>query len=170
MKICPNRIVCISIAIGCICLCIFDVALLIAYKGAAIPAVVVMSILFLAILLRYASAAGKVLTLDCEGCTISFLLYRKRYLWSEFSVKRLEDFQNTHSYRQQPEEGAIFSIKSFRRPRWMGPLEFFMLTAPLSSFFVCFRVGDARYPNPYTVDKTDFLNALARWGVVLDEG
>ena len=169
MKICPNRSVYGYIAIAFICLCAFDAALLIESRGDALTFVIVMTILILGFLLRYATTVGKIVILDSEGCTILFLFYRKKYLWNEFTVKKLENFQGAYSYKQQPGTGAIFSIRSLRRPKRMGPSEFCMLTSPLSSFFVCFSIGDARYPNSYTVDKTTFLDTLSRWGIELDK-
>ncbi|MCH5189495.1 MAG: hypothetical protein J1F37_02925 [Oscillospiraceae bacterium] len=168
MKICPNRMVYAGIAISFICLCTFDVTLLIRSKGDALPLIIVMTILILAFLLRYAATVGKVVILDSEGCTFSFMFYRKKYLWNEFTVKRLENFQGAYSYKQQPGVGAMFSIKPFHRPKWMGPSEFCMLTSPLSSFFVCFGIGDVRYPNAYTVDKTVFLDTLSQWDIEID--
>ena len=169
MKICPNRSAYGDIAIAFICLCAFDAALLITSKGGDLPFVIMMTILILGIVLRYAATVGKVVTLDSEGCTISFLFYRKKYLWNEFTVKRMENFEGAYSYKWKPGVGAVFSIRSLRRPKRMGPSEFCMLTSPLSSFFVCFSIGDARYPNPYTVDETTFLDTLSRWGIELDK-
>lgn len=169
MKICPNKIVYFNIAFVFLSFCVLDAYFLIDSKGDALPFVIIWTILMLAILLPNAVATGKVMILDSEGCTISFLWYRKYYLWSEFSVKKMEDWHNVISYRQRPEEGAMFSIKSLHRPRWLGPLEFCAIRAPFSSFFVCFCIGDKRSPNIYTVDKESFLSTLAQWGVELDE-
>ena len=127
-----------------------------------------LTVLIFAVLLRWAATVGKVVILDPKGCTISFMGYRKHYLWSEFAVKRIEDFQNAHEYKQQSAAGAIFLKRPFRRPRWMGPGTFCMLKAPLSSFFVCFDSGHAVYPNPYVVDKASFLETLAQWGIPLE--
>lgn len=170
MRICPNKWVCAGIVMSLICLVLVDAVFLIDSKGNALLFVTVFSVLYLAFVLRYALAVAKTVVLDPSGCTFSFLCYRKHYLWSEFSVKKVEDYEDVYSYRQRPEAGAIFLIKPHRRPKWMGPGEFCMLKAPLSSFYVCFSIGLERFPNPYVVDKKLFLDTLSQWGVELDEG
>ena len=169
MKIRPNKDVYVWIAMAVISICICDVVMLIKFEGTGLPVIIGMTVLLFALLLRYAEAIGKVIILDSKGCTISFLFYRKTYSWNEFSIKRWENFRNAYSHKEEPEVGVMFSVKLFRRPQWIPPNQFCMLTAPLSSFFVCFSDGPARCPNPYAVDEASFLETLSRWGVELDE-
>ena len=169
MKISPSKDVYAWIAIAFLCIGLFDAALLIASEGNAFLFAIVISALCLVIVLRLALTVAKTILLDPEGCTFSFLGCRKKFLWRDFSVKKAEDWKDVWSYRQTPVDGAIFTVKPHRRPKWLGPAEFCMWTAPFSSFFVCFHMGDKRFPNPYVVDKTQFLDLLSQWGVELDK-
>lgn len=120
---------------------------------------------------RSAIVMGKTITFSEKGCSVSFCGFTKQYDWKKISVKRLEDYNGTLSYKRTFSEGIFFSIKPIKRPRWMGPEELCMLRCPYTAFFVTFDRGtntdaDRRYPAPYKVDKEVFLNYLYQLGVV----
>ena len=162
------------IVILLVCVLLLDLILALQDGRETFPFLICENTLLLLVILRYAVTIGKTVAFSEIGCSVSFLCFHKLYRWSDLREKRLEDYNCAMSYKWKFSEGAFFSLKPLKRPQWMGPCEFAMLTHPFSSFFVTFETGeqcmkDSRYPIPYRVDKDIFLGLLSQWGIMLND-
>lgn len=125
--------------------------------------------------LRYWIATGRTIVISENGCTVSFLWYKKHYLWEELKTKQFGDYKGCYGYRSPYQGGAEFSPSCIRKPVWLMPTEYSVLVHPLSYVFVYFRPNklstiDAQYPMIYTVDEVVFRTKLKEWGVPMKTG
>ena len=77
--------------------------------------------------------------LDAEGCKISFLFYSKKYPWSYYEVKEIEDctkpFRRAFSY----EKCIVFSKKKRKLVAWLDPASYCCWFGDFSFVFLYYR-------------------------------
>lgn len=125
-------------------------------------------------LLIYIAAIGRTYRYSKQGCTISFLFYRKSYVWEELQIKKYEkDFAFTvgagggTSYGAA--DGVFFSVKPYKYTKSGSPITSSEIFQP-SKFYVLFPHRMKKYSFiPYPVaDRDKFLGLLKEWGVEIE--
>ena len=132
--------------------------------------------MFLGFLARFWLSDSRTLIMDEEGCTVCLWFIRKKYLWKNLRVKRIEHYYNAPGYYYT--EGVVFSIHKIHKPKWMHASTYSNLVHPFSFFYVYFSIkpyiwrGGDREINggrKYEVDEEMFLEKLKSWNVELED-
>lgn len=125
---------------------------------------------------RYWIMLMRKLIMDEQGCTVSFLWFKKKYYWNQLKVKRIESYEKHQGYSIPYTGGVIFSKKSVYKPIGWTPLYYNWLFHPFSFFFVNFAVQlnlkrtKARpCPPIYEIKEEVFLSQMQEWGVELED-
>jgi len=135
--------------------------------------ILVVFILPFLLLFQYWIVTGKTIEMDKDGCTITFLFYKKRYLWNEIRFRKYEDAEDFRWYRTAFVKSVIFSPKKIYKPVWMDITLYCILLHPLSVFYVYFKPKQLISEEflIYCVEEEAFRQHLTEWGVeLLEEG
>ena len=83
-------------------------------------------------------ALDRTLIMDEEGCTVSFLGFKKKYLWKNLSIKRIEHYYyDVGAYNYYGDSDAIvFSVHRIHKPRWMQAYDYSFLIHPFSFLYI----------------------------------
>ena len=137
-----------------------------------------MGLVFLSLMLPYTLVwwivFGKTLIFHKEGCTIKFLFFEKRYLWSDIQVKQYANYTGSfRKYSLPYSSGAEFCLKSQRKKKTMG-FDAYSFFHPWTFFFVFFSEGDSKnrikkWYSYYVVNESEFRSKLQEWGVEMEE-
>ncbi|MBQ4563441.1 MAG: hypothetical protein IJA58_03045 [Lachnospiraceae bacterium] len=125
----------------------------------------------LLLMIRYWVATGRTIKLDRYGCEVTFLGYRKKYLWEEMKYRKYENAESYRFYKTLFLESVFFSRKNIRKPIWMSPEWYCIWRHPFSTFFVYFRPKAKVRRLPvfiYCVEEDEFRQHLAEWGVEIN--
>ena len=119
-------------------------------------------------------ATGKTITLDANGCTVSFFWYKRRYKWSDFITIKYGDYTKSFGYKSPYMRGIEFSPYRNKRPRWIKPAEYCELFHPISYIYIYFTPAvfskeNLRYPLGASVDEKEFRCLMEKWGVIIAE-
>ena len=123
-------------------------------------------------------ALDRTLIMDEEGCTVSFLGFKKKYLWKNLSIKRIEHYYyDVGAYNYYGDSDAIvFSVHRIHKPRWMQAYDYSFLIHPFSFFFVyCPSLHSDGKENKkkmvfrYEVNEREFLEQMKNWNVELED-
>lgn len=133
----------------------------------------IICIILFCFIFRYWIATGRTIIMNSEGCTITFLFYRKQYSWSELALKQYVDYSESIGYKASCYGGAEFFHKKNRRLKRLMPVEYSAFFHPLSFFFVLFYPqnmtwSEKQFPAVYSVDEKTFRKRLHEWGVKLN--
>ena len=134
-----------------------------------------MGLVFLSLMLPYTLVwwivFGKTLIFHKDGCTIKFLFFEKRYLWSDIQVKQYANYTGSfRKYSLPYSSGAEFCLKPRYKKKTMG-FDAFNFFNPWSFFFVFFypegypKNQIKKYYQYYVVDESEFRSRLQEWGV-----
>jgi hypothetical protein len=116
-----------------------------------------------------------------EGCLIRLLGHQKFYSWDQITARYLDDFKGTYFLAHQTpfEEGIVFSIHPYKRPKWLGIETYCLFTYPFTTFFVLFptelimeiekKKRKTEIYTPNLADREKFLSLLDSWGVTLTD-
>lgn len=120
----------------------------------------------------------RTLIMDEEGCTVSFLGFRKKYLWKNLRIKRIERYYYSNgAYNDYDDSRAIvFSVHRIHKPRWMQAYDYSFLIHPFSFFFVYCpslhsdgKENKKRWYSLYEVNEREFLEQMKNWNVELED-
>ncbi len=134
--------------------------------------------MFLGFLARFWLSDSRTLIMDEEGCTVCLWFIRKKYLWKNLRVKRIEHYYTIPgNYDYYYTDAAVFSVHKIHKPRWMHALTYSNIVHPFSFFFVYFslapdireKVGKPLGGTRYEVDEEMFLEKLKSWNVELED-
>ena len=113
---------------------------------------------------------GRTYRYSQEGCTISFLSYRKSYVWEELQIKKYEkDFifpvGTGMGASYGGADGVFFSVKPYKYKKSGSPITSSEIFQP-SKFYVLFPHEMKKHSIiPYPVaDRDKFLGLLKEWG------
>lgn len=129
------------------------------------------------IAMRGLISMGRTLLFDANGCTVSFLWYKRVYKWDDLQTKYIESYRylwkNGISCQMK---GILFSEKNIYKPKWMMAGEYSAFFRPISAFYVYLVPKEELEKNPklvveysYLVDETFFLEKMEEWNVVLEK-
>lgn len=128
---------------------------------------------FLAIVIfRTWVALGRTIVLNHEGIEVSFLNYRKKYLWEDLQTKQLIDYRNAYGSCYPYEKGVLFSKKYLLRPRWLSLDSYADTFHPWHAIYINFYSGKDLgnvSSNRYLVDEKEFMAKMQEWGIELEE-
>ena len=117
---------------------------------------------------------GRTYRYSQEGCTISFLFYRKSYVWEELQIKKYEkDFifpvGTGMGASYGGADGVFFSVKPYKYKKSGSPITSSEIFQP-SKFYVLFPHEMKKHSIiPYPVaDRDKFLGLLKEWGVEIE--
>ena len=102
----------------------------------------------------------RIIVMDAEGCTVSWLIFKKKHKWDEFCIveecswKKIIGYRGTINYH-----GMIFSTKPVKRN---SPKKIVRSFDFLNCFYVLFDTSGV-----YSVNREKFIMQLKSWGVVL---
>lgn len=129
------------------------------------------AVLFLFTFRIYVSV-GRTLTMNQEGCTISFLCFRRTYKWSEFRVIRLIKCTPDVLHGFPYSEGCIF----LRKRKKLHPdlvTEYSIFIRPYSFIYVYFKPEKElkkwyeSYLPKYEIEKNIFMDKMHEWNVAV---
>ncbi len=114
-----------------------------------------------------------------EGCTVSFLWYRRMYTWDELKTRRYvrysgerrsEKYVSAVNYKSGVElyPGILKPYGKY------PPSESFPMRHPLKFIYICFRTPETDrasklYLRSYEAYEEEFRAKMAEWGVAVDE-
>ena len=120
----------------------------------------------------YWLSIGRTIEIDAFGITVTFLFYKKHYLWDDLHLKRYVDCRKCYGFKDIALSGAEFAIKPIRRPDWMKPSMYSVYFHPFSYIYVYFKPKvfvKNQYPLFFGVDENSFKEALNQWGVNMQD-
>ena len=111
------------------------------------------------------------LIMDEDGCTMKYLIFKRRFLWEELKMKRVcpTGGKTTACYPYY-DEGVLFALKKTKKKKISG----YGYTAwhPFSSFMVNFK--ETKEPDApeesqvYEVERDTFLRQMKEWGIKIE--
>ena len=169
MTIKPKKVTVQKMLIGSIIVFILDLCI---FFKSYIGGMILLGISFL-YLIPECIASCRTFIFNDQGCTVSFLWYKKMYTWDELKMKQYVTYNNCYESYSLVTEAAEFSPKKVRIPKWMQAYTF-SIFHPLSFVFVYFPPDprpkdETRYTIEYEADKEEFRAKLKEWGVEMEE-
>ena len=131
------------------------------------------ALLFLFTLCVYVSV-GRTFTMNQEGCTISFLCFRRTYRWSEFRTIRLMKYTPDVLHGFPYSEGCVF-LKKRKKLHPKLVTEYSVFIRPFSFIYVYFKPEKElkkwhqSYLPKYEIEKTTFMQKMHEWNVAVQE-
>lgn len=115
----------------------------------------------------------RTIKMDKDGCTVSFLWFKKTYLWDELKTKHVEKnydqrIGNRYWYYKK---GVVFSKKeNFKTPEFLDIFAYMNVCLNPFSFFVVLFKPDPPKESAgiYEVDEAEFMAKMEEFGVVLN--
>ena len=114
----------------------------------------------------------RTIEMDENGCTVSLLFFKKRYLWNELKTKHMEDYRD-RLIKGNPSgiyRGVVFSKKkNFRVPRIMHISVYWLICInPFNFFVVFFKPPEGFFSGGfYEVDEDVFMSKMEEYGVTI---
>lgn len=128
---------------------------------------------------RMLVAVGRTFYFHPNGCTVTFLCYRKEYTWNEFKIKQYVDCSRAFAtYRGSVYKScAEFSSNGVRRFSKLKAETYCEWFHPFSFIYVYFLPEEYKrkelkwtyVPGIYTVDESEFKGKMKEWGVDIVE-
>ena len=116
----------------------------------------------------------RTIEIDENGCTVSLLFFKKRYLWNELKTKHLEDYGSrffpASAFARNIKRGVIFSTKeNFRTPKMVHITGYWAYCLnPFCFFVVLFKPEEGVYTEGfYEVDEDVFMSKMEEYGVTI---
>ncbi len=120
--------------------------------------------------LRIYVSVGRTLTMNQEGCTISFLCFRRTYKWSEFKAIRLIKCMPDVLHGFPYSEGCVF-LKKREKLHPELVTEYSIFIRPFSFVYVYFKPEKElkkwyeSYLPRYEIEKVIFMEKMRKWNV-----
>lgn len=92
------------------------------------------------VLVRVFFALGRKIYFHKDGCTVSFLFFKKQYSYKDLKTKNIEDFsQRLGGGSDSYERGVVFSVReNFHTPQILSITQYLLFTVNPFHFFVVF--------------------------------
>lgn len=114
----------------------------------------------------------RTLEMSQDGCTISFLVFRRSYKWKNFAIKRVEDYGKCRISDRVYNEGIFFSLYPWKKPKWVSA-GYYMIRHPWSCFAIHFKSNKRIYvrghADTYEVDRRFFIERMKEWGIEIEK-
>ncbi len=120
-------------------------------------------------------AIDRTIFMEEDGCTISFWKYKKKYRWSDFSVKEIRRCQDAPN-RMSPtyyKKCVVLSVKAIHKPKWFSISRYNGLIRPFSLIVIYFQPKQRKGEKPivfiYEVEEDKFRECMKTWNVAIEE-
>ena len=147
------------------------------YIDANLIFVLVWCLIFGAIVIRCQIATGRVLQMDCYGCTIRFFEIRKQYKWNDFKVKRIEYCKNMRIFDLPYKlKCVVFSPEPIKKKGKWNVENYCFFVHPFSVVYIFLipknrlaKLGNVIYDNLcYVVEEELFMEKMKEWNVEIE--
>ena len=127
--------------------------------------VLLVPVLLIIVAIKYCIASLRTIELSKVGIQVSFLCFKKLYLWNDLATKRIVDLKHEHriAYKR-----AVIFCKNKTRIFKRTPGIYNILVNSFNFVCIYFEVKNNHF-RLYEVNETIFLEILNFWGVELEE-